>query len=154
MSTPEGDLEITLNLWYIYDDNGLIYGLLVRPYVDRGPDEEKLGRLHSLAESDFWVARFFDLPKRFCTAVHTSDPATGQSATDSVPVFPLSVYNELEPLGLFEDAIKELEADLPHICRLKVPANPVVCVTPLFMDDSGNLTPKFKGQKRLSVDES
>ena len=33
--------EIILNLWYVIDDDGLIYSLRARCYVHSGTDEEK-----------------------------------------------------------------------------------------------------------------
>ena len=39
--------EIILNLWYVIDDEGLIYSLRARCYVHSGTDEEKLAFLRS-----------------------------------------------------------------------------------------------------------
>ena len=41
----EPSAEITMNLWYIYDDMGVIYRLLGRLYVDSGSEAEKRARL-------------------------------------------------------------------------------------------------------------
>ena len=139
--TP-ADAEITLNLWYIYDDDNLIYRLLVRAYLDTGSDEAKRTRLFELAKTDYWIAKQFALPKQFHVKLVSPD------SEKTLPVLPVQEYNSLPPLLVFEDAIKTVQAELPGFCPLSVPQDPMVCVTPLKMDDAGRLQPEF-GKQRL-----
>ncbi len=44
--------EIILNLWYVRDDEGIIYSLRARPYVIYGSDENKTSFLKSFADQD------------------------------------------------------------------------------------------------------
>jgi hypothetical protein len=55
----------------------------------------------------------------------------------------------MPPLSLFEDAIRDIEGDLPKNCPLGISQQPVVCITPLLMDDDGTLTPTFSSSRPL-----
>lgn len=139
------DLEITLNLWYIYDDDRVIYRLLGRAYVDAGLDDSKLAHLQAHAKTDYLIARQADLPPAFHTRVVDHDQEDGRRE-GVVSALPLAVYNQMAPLAVFEELIKTIEAELPGFCPLSIPGDPLVCLTPLLLDDSGNLTPRFADQ--------
>ena len=36
------NIEVGLNLWYVYDEKSIIYSLRVKPYVLEGTEEQKL----------------------------------------------------------------------------------------------------------------
>src|SRR5262245_49104978 len=57
--------EIVLNLWYVRDEERIIYSLRVRTYVCEGSDEEKLAFLQQRASLDYLVADPFEIPERF-----------------------------------------------------------------------------------------
>src|ERR1035437_5668829 len=67
----EGDCvenaELILNLWYVYDDTGVVYSLRARCYVGSGSDEEKLALLRRFAQTDYLIAQPFPVPERFTT---------------------------------------------------------------------------------------
>ena len=65
----------------------------------------------------------------------------------TVPVLPVDSYNLMAPLSVFEDAIQAMEAELPGFCPLSVPQEPVVCITPLKIDDTGRIRPEFSGRR-------
>lgn len=86
-----GSQEIILNLWYVIDDEGLIYSLRARCYVHSGTDDEKLAFLQSVAETDYLVAQTFEIPERFHTTItneHGSDKLPGLHTLASGQAFP------------------------------------------------------------------
>jgi hypothetical protein len=141
MSEP----EIILNLWYLFDDRGVIYSLRARAYVQSGSDEEKLRFLHSLAERDYMIARPFPVPERFHTTVVDED---GQW---KVPVMTMQILETqggfVSVADLFEEAVRAIERDLPGQTKLSIPKTPLTCLTPLFVDDEGNIQPRISRQK-------
>jgi hypothetical protein len=44
--------EVVLNLWYVRDDEGVIYSLRAKAYVVDGSEEEKLAFLQARAALD------------------------------------------------------------------------------------------------------
>jgi hypothetical protein len=122
--------EITLNLWYVRDEEGFIYSLRARAYIGRGSEEENLTALLESALYDYLIARVFSIPEQF--------------HIEGNPVFHVGALDYLDsPVALFEEAIKILQAELPSQTSLNIPASPLVCVTPLFGDDNGNIYPKI-----------
>jgi hypothetical protein len=119
--------EITLNLWYVIDDLGFIYSLRARAYIGQGSDEEKLEQLQSLASTDYLIARIFPIPKKY--HIH------GQ------PFFHKSGLDLMETIDLFQEAIEALQSDLPSQTPLDIPDKPLVCITPLFGNDDGDIRP-------------
>jgi hypothetical protein len=132
--------EIMFNLWYVYDDMGLIYSLRARAYVGEGSDEEKLGLLQRFAQTDYLIARPFEVPEAFCSRI-----LKGNSSVHA-RVVPTAVLRDSDhPTALFEEAIQALEADFPAQTKLAVPRDPLVCITPLFGADDGSIEPRFAG---------
>lgn len=143
----QNEPEIILNLWYLFDDRGVIYSLRARAYIHSGSDEEKLRFLHGLAERDYLIARPFLIPDHFHTTVVDED---GQR---TVPVMLMQV---LETQGgyvtiadLFEEAVRAIEQDLPGQTQIAIPQAPLMCLTPLFVDDDGKIRPQIDGEKRF-----
>src|SRR5258708_22651952 len=107
--------EIILNLWYVHDDAGLIYSLRVRAYVGTGTDDEKLAMLQSFANRDYLIAQPFPIPDRF----HVEIEENGNRRR--LPVAPQEFLNGLDsPIALWEDAIKEIYAELPAQPGLRI----------------------------------
>lgn len=128
--------EITLNLWYVRDEEGYIYSLRARAYIGTGSEEEKLNALWKWALHDYLIARVFPIPKQF--------------HIEGDPIFHVEALDFLDsPLALFEEAIQALQAELPSQTKLDIPASPLVCVTPLFGDDDGNIYPKINKMTRI-----
>jgi len=132
-------LEIILNLWYIYDDKGFVYSLRARAYIRSGSDEEKLKYLHEHALSDYLIAQPFELPS-WCKTNFIS-------GNDQV-TYPVIHYDMLKIkapniLSLFEDAMKQIDEDLPIQSNLSIPQEPLVVITPLHGNSKGNIKPDF-----------
>jgi len=128
--------EITLNLWYVRDEDGFIYSLRARAYIGTGSDEEKLNALWKSSLVDYLIARVFPIPAQF--------------HIDGKPIFHAAALEALDnSLVLFEEAIQVLQAELPAQTSLNIPASPLVCVTPLFGDDDGNIYPKINKTTRI-----
>jgi hypothetical protein len=141
-STELKDAEIILNLWFVYDDLGLIYSLRVRAYVGTGTQEEKLALLQKFSLSDYLIAQPFPVPERFSITV------VGEGTT-RMPVTSAQVLRAVNEIALFEDAIREIERQLPAQTDLTIPRRPLVCLTPLQGDESGSIRPVFDGTERL-----
>lgn len=132
--------EIIINLWYVFDDLGMIYSLRARAYVGTGTDQQKLEMLQRLATIDYLIAQPFSIPERFHTVVTQGGKET------KLAVAPMRVVKLLGgPEILFADVYGELEKQLPTQTKLSVGQRPLVCVTPLFGDGKGNIYPKFLG---------
>jgi hypothetical protein len=132
MSSP----EIIMNLWYVTDDEGLIYSLRARCYVRSGSDEEKLAFLQSCAETDFLIAQPFPVPERLHTTV-----IEGKNRKR----MPVASHAALEATGgikmLFEEVYQQMEKQLPAQTKLGIGRDPLVCITPLLADKHANMRP-------------
>lgn len=123
--------EIILNLWYLVDEMGIIYSLRARAYMGIGSDSEKLAFLKKLSEIDYLIARPFPIPKRF----HIS-------GVGGLAVYHKVGYDLLEnKVSLFEDAIKQLQSELPSQTPFDIPLQPLVCITALIGEENGNIVP-------------
>jgi hypothetical protein len=133
--------EVVLNLWYVLDEEGIIYSLRTKAYVMEGSDEEKLAFLQERARLDYLIAEPFEIPKRFHLTI-----GVGQNAK-RMPVVHVTMLERLDsPIALFEEAIKTIESRFPAQSNLSVPQDPLVCATPLMQNKFGIIQPKFSGQ--------
>jgi hypothetical protein len=123
-------MEIGLNLWYVYDATGTVHALRARLYVLPGNDEDKLAFMEAFASSDFLVARQFAIPETFLT---------GEEG--KAPVFRVKDMEGPHALGVFEECMGTLLGELPPQTDMTHPPDPLVNVTPLFLDDQGKLHP-------------
>ena len=139
--------EIILNLWYVLDNEGIIYSLRARAYVISGSDEAKTSFLKSFADQDYLIAKPFPIPERFHLTLLNSDgtrkkyPVTNTKILRSLP----------NRVDLFEDAIKVLESEFPAQTKLEIPQDPVVCITPLFGDENHEPVPRLQNQHDMDV---
>ena len=128
--------EIILNLWYVSDEEGVIYSLRARAYLGTGSDAEKLAFLQQFAKTDYLIARSFPIPEDF-----------------RIEGLPISHKSMLElpgsSIALFAQAIQTLEDELPEQTPYEIPDQALICITPLLKDHAGNLQPFFSGQKFL-----
>ena len=135
--------EIILNLWYVIDDEGLIYSLRARCYVHSGTDEEKLAFLQKYAETDYLVAQPFPVPERFHITIVDGDKE------QRVPMASYSgILGSVPFISLFEDAIQGMGKGLPAQTKLIIGQDPIVCMTPLLGDEDGNLRPLMANSVR------
>ncbi len=133
--------EIILNLWYVRDEEGIIYSLRVKAYLGEGSDEEKLKFLQERAKLDYLVAEPFEIPQRFHIKTGT------KQELKTMPVTHVSMLQILDsPIALFEDAIKIIENRMPAQTRETIPQNPLVCSTPLMQNKQGIIEPRIDGQ--------
>jgi hypothetical protein len=142
-----GESEIILNLWYVFDDTGMIYSLRARAYVQSGSDDEKLAYLQRFARTDYLIARPFPIPERYHTTI------TEGRVSKKMPV---TLVQALETHGgpvtaadLFDEAFKEIEKDLPAQTTLSIPEDPLICLTGLYADGAGNIRPQIDEQKHI-----
>ncbi len=126
------DLEIIFNLWYVYDASGTVHALRARCYVLPGKDEDKLAFLEAFASSDYLIARQFPVPEDFLAQ-------DGKGQTTST----LKVENMADPqaLNFFEKGMETLIHQFPPQTQLTAPPDPLVNLTPLFLDNEGHLAP-------------
>ena len=131
--------EVVLNLWYVRDDEGVIYSLRAKAYVVEGSDEEKLAFLQARAAQDYLIAESFSVPERFHLNV-------GETR---MPVGHVAMLQSLDsPIALFEDAVRVLEDRFPAQSNLAVPQDPLVCTTPLVQNPAGEIVPSIEGTFR------
>lgn len=137
------DREVVLNLWYVRDEEGIIYSLRVKAYLIEGTDEEKLAFLQERARLDYLIAEPFEIPERF----HLTT-GVGRNAK-RMPVAHVNMLETLDSrIALFEDAFKTIENRFPAQSDLNIPQDPVVCSTPLMQNKLGIIEPHFTGQIR------
>lgn len=136
--------EIILNLWYVIDDEGLIYSLRARCYVHSGTDEEKLAYLRSFAETDYLIAQSFPIPEDYHLTMDYGDRQEK---------LPMATYKGLRETGhfhmLFEKVYESMHGQLPEQTKLSIGQSPLVCVTPLRGDEDGNLSPLTENTERI-----
>ena len=131
-----GRAEIILNLWFLHHNTGTIYSLRARVYVAYGSDEEKLAMLKRFAATDYLIAQPFAIPERFHMTVVEG------GVRQRLPVAHGSYLAEIGGVErLFEDVYVEMEKQLPAQTKLSIGEKPLVCVTPLFADASGEIHP-------------
>jgi hypothetical protein len=136
--------EIILNLWFVIDDEGLIYSLRARCYVHSGTDEEKLAFLQSSAVTDYLIAQSFSIPERFHTTI------IHDGVSEMVPMATYSGIRATVPFSaLFEDVIQEMEKQIPKQTSLQVGQKPIICMTPLLGDEDGNMRPLTENYERF-----
>ena len=134
-----------MNLWYVMDENGIIYSLRAKAYVGIGPEAEKLEFLQQRASLDYLVAEPFEIPQRFY--IHIDNMNTPD--TTLVPASHVSMLQTLDsPITLFEDALRIIEDRFPAQSQLDIPQQPIVCTTPLMQNEQGIIEPRFSGQIR------
>ena len=131
--------EVVLNLWYVRDDEGVIYSLRAKAYVVEGSDEEKLAFLQARAALDYLIAESFGVPERFHIMVGGTRMPVGHVAT---------LQGLDSPIALFEDAVRVLEDRFPAQSILTVPQDPLVCTTPLVQNPAGVIVPSNAGTFR------
>jgi hypothetical protein len=99
--------EIAFNLWFIIDEAlGVVYALMGRAYALNGNDDEKLRILHSLASTDYLLAKRYRVPENFSVM----DPAGNKRERLIDPQF---VMNQANLPLVFEDVFRELEKGFP-----------------------------------------
>jgi len=136
--------EIILNLWYVHDEMGIIYSLRARAYVGIGSDQEKLAFLRKFSSVDYLIAKPFPIPQCFQVQILPKLPVK------NVPVTHVNVLQSLDSnIVIFEDAIKQLESDLPAQSNLSISKTPLVCITPLLGEENGKIKVHFTNSRRL-----
>jgi hypothetical protein len=146
MSDQKG--EISLNLWFLIDEAvGFVYALMGRAYMLGGSDSEKLRILHSLAPTDYLLAKKHRVPENFTVV----DPAGNRRGRLVDPRMAMDF--EQVPF-IFESVIQELEKDLPpEIVWVdgemvtkpqEISPSPLMVCTGLLEHHDGRITPLTK----------
>jgi hypothetical protein len=118
----------------VLDDEGLIYSLRARCYVHTGTNTEKLEFLRSVAGIDYLIAQTFEIPERFHITIHDGERVA------KVPMASYTGIRATVPFSaLFEDAIHEMEKQIPKQTPLGIGQQPLVCMTTLLGDAEGNM---------------
>lgn len=137
------NLEVIVNLWYVMDEDGIVYSLRAKLYVELGDDEEKLAFLKQRANLDYLIAEPFEIPERFHVQVDVDDPSK------TMPVSHIAAIQTLSsPIELFEDALQVVEDRFPAQSGLEIPQDPLVCTTPLMQNEDGVIDPRIEGEFR------
>lgn len=98
--------------------------------------------LQPLAETDYQIAQQFEIPERFHTKIVEGEDSK------IMPVVPKSYLDLLDSrIALFEDAIKQMNNELPASTALDIPQSPMVVVTPFSVDEHGVLRPNYAGKQ-------
>lgn len=140
--------EVIVNLWYVMDEDGIIYSLRAKAYIGIGSEAEKLEFLQQRASLDYLVAEPFEIPQRFYIQIGNMDTPD----TTLVPVAHVSMLQTLDsPIILFEDALKIIEDRFPAQSQLDIPQQPIVCTTPLMQNQQGVIEPRFSSQIRYEI---
>ncbi len=135
--------EVIVNLWYVRDEEGIIYSLRARAYIGSGSDAEKVEFLQRRALLDYLVADPFEIPQRFHVKIMEG------RASQMMPVAHISMLQTLDsPIALFEEALKIVESRFPAQSQLEIPQDPLVCTTPLMPNEQGVIEPRISGQVR------
>ncbi len=130
--------ELILNLWYVVDEDGIIFSLRAKVYVGDGSDEDKLAFLRQRAGLDYLVAEPFEVPERFFIEVGIG------AKSKTMEVAHVSMMQTLDsPITLFEDAIQVLHSRIPAQSEVEITQNPLVCTTPLMQNEHGVIEPRF-----------
>ena len=136
------DPEVIFNLWYLFDEFGIVHSLRARAYVASGSDEEKLKILRAFAEKDYLIAKPFPIPKKYELVIK------GKDGSHHLPAVTREVL-EMSGTDIFEDAIQAIEADIPVQTELPDKERTLVCITPLTLDENGVIRPIFNGRCKL-----
>lgn len=133
-----GNRELILNLWYVRDEEGIIYSLRAKVYVGEGSDEEKLEFLKQRAKLDYLVAEPFAIPENFFVNY------LGEHKPKIMNVGHLGMLQTFgSPIAIFEKAIKTLESRIPVQSKMKIPMQPIVCTTALMQNEEGIIEPRI-----------
>ena len=135
MARKPANNEVVFNLWYVHDQHGMVYFMLGRSYPGLGTDAESLAMLRERAEVDHRVAQYFPLPRRFHTKVVEGGKERELPAVHTEDLAALG-----SPGVLFQEASLQLQAQIHAMSGLSLTDNPVVCITPLFLEADGTLT--------------
>jgi hypothetical protein len=148
--------EIVLNLWFLIDERlGFAYGLLGRAYMMSGSDDNKLRILHTLAYTDHYLAKKFNVPHRYSVV----DPAGNERKGLIHP----SILMELGASAVFKELIDELENELPPKViwvdgemkseKQKIPEAPLMVCTGLLEYQDGYIKVLARRSPQQESDE-
>jgi hypothetical protein len=140
-------MEAIFNFWYIYDLKGFIYELRGRMYLGQGTDELKLSLLRQFCNSDYLIAKKFNLPASFNTSFY--DTNSGLTVSKNViQYYDLGAITNGNISIIFEEVFKHFQSELPSESQLIIPVNPLVIITPLI-NENGNIIIDHKGTIQL-----
>ncbi len=70
-----------------------------------------------------------------------------------MPVMPMQALEtqggHISAGDLFNEAMKQIENDLPAQTKLSIPEDPLICLTGLYADDDGSIQPRIDGQVHI-----
>ena len=135
--------EVTLNLWYVADQDGFVYSLRGRAYLASGPLDEKLVILKTSADVDYLIAADHPIPEEFRLRDSSGQPMDHSHVE--------ILESSTDPLAPFRAVVRELQRGIPTSSDLVIPRNPVVCITPLIVTEQEGLLPNYSGRIRLGA---
>lgn len=118
--------EIILNLWYLTDENGLIFSLKAKPYVHLGDDKSKTEFLKERASFDFEVAKDYFL----------SENTKFVSPHGTLNVAPVSLLNSAVGINqIYGGIFDQIDKELSQLSNLRLPENPLYVITALYLSE-------------------
>ncbi len=136
--------EFVANIWFIVNiDSSFSCEWLIKPYCLQGSDEQKYQILKQLAETDFYTAKRYQVPKNYKWVV-------GSQSLEGV-IHVSAIKNELETnidyyISTIEKEMPEMilfpyDDDKRKFVKLKFDQNPLFVETILMENFKGELRP-------------
>lgn len=122
--------ELIFNLWYVYDESGLIIPLFVKERITTGTDLYKIKMLKERGNVDWVGTREFDIPEKYY--------CTGSTPDGEISIMPCAHTSMLKQTrngrDLFDEAIEKINREYAGNRDVLIHDDPLYCVTPLILD--------------------
>jgi hypothetical protein len=146
---PHSTAELCFNLWYFFDDSGIVLRIAGKAYALRGSDEEKLAALHLMAGTDHLTATQGKVPERF--VIHTEHGELKSAA-------PVHFFHDNDA-NAYGALIDQIERDLPKGIRsvgsnyehftMKIPQQPLIVTTAVYEREDGELVARVASNSKI-----
>jgi hypothetical protein len=143
-------MELTANVWPVFDETGLVLRFFMRAYAMEAPDEVISATLQALAPTDFRIAPVYPIPRRF--AVVSPYGALQGCVT-------IGAFHE-DQSAILASAFKNIEKSFTTLQGVatngpqgdpvgvgvipRFPANPYLLITSLLETPAGQLIPQIR----------
>ena len=141
-SSPSGDGEVILNLWYV-TNRVIISSLRAKTYVASGSDDEKLSFLRMRANQDFREAQVYEIPDDLKADVKLVDGKTEIEAGKAC------THDTLEFMGGIPALFREIILNIPKTGFHFDPHQAMMCITALEEGSDGELSVRIDNTTQL-----